>query len=379
MDYHNGPTNYSAYKPAGYPVRHKKKVPFEPTLKLHSDYRGIVQRIRDLDGWLGEMVLSYGDYLDLVNEAYASNIHWSVKIEGNDLPIEEVRRLTTLFTSKKHKNEKASGPQQEILNHLYSYFVKNRFLLPWSPETIMEVHSMLLTGTGTDCPLGKFRTERVSIIGSDDTEYFITCPPGSIDEEMGSLLEWLAGSPYDEIVTAALFFHEFESIHPFQDGNGRTGRTLFHILLQELGLKNSKLCKFEQKLLNPPETYYTLLAYTDATGNYGPLIMYIAESLLSAYEEAFTAFKEKDLIKDLDESCKTIIKRAKKQGRFTVMDACGWVPGLGEQSIRKKLNDLIEIGLLEKAGKTRSMVFVFRDPFRDFFDASDGADEPDTR
>jgi len=365
--------DYSSYRPAGYPARHKKKVPFNPTLRIQPKYREIVQRIRDLDSRLGEMVLSSKDYMDLVNEAYASNIHWSVKIEGNDLPLEEVRKITALFSSGRYKEETAGGPQQEILNHLYSYIMKNRFLLPWSPEVIKNVHSALLEKTGIDCPLGEFRTERVSIVGPDGTEYFIACPPGSIEGEMNSLLEWLAVSPYDEIITAALFFHEFESIHPFQDGNGRTGRTLFHILLQELGLKNSKLCKFEQKLLDPPETYYTLLAYTDAAGDYAPFTMYVAESLLSAYEEAFAEFEERDLIKDLDESSKTIVKRAKKQNQFMVSDACKWVPGLGEQSIRQRLNALVEIGLLEKVGKTRSTTFVFLDPFRNLFE-EEGAD-----
>jgi len=373
MDYHNNSTDYSSYRPAGYPVRHKRKVPFNPAIRVFPEYREIIQRIRDLDSSLGEMVLSSRDYLDLINEAYASNIHWSVKIEGNDLPLEEVRKLTTFFTSGERKNEVASGPQQEILNHLYSYIMKNELRLPWSSEIIGNVHSMLLRDTGINCPLGEFRTERISVIGSNGFEYFIACPPESISDEMDSLLEWLIASPFDEIITAALFFHEFESIHPFQDGNGRTGRTLFHILLQELGLKNSKLCKFEQKLLDPPEAYYTLLAYTDASGDYKPFIMYVAESLLSAYEEAFATFEEKDLIKSLDESSKTIVKRAKKQKQFTILDACGWIPGLGEQSIRSRLNHLIDIGLLEKIGRTRSTIFMFRDPLRDLFEKENGA------
>jgi len=291
--YCNCSIDYSAYRPAGYPVRHKRKVPFNPILRVPSIYRKIIKRIKDLDNSLGEMVLSSDNYLDLLNEAYASNIHWSVKIEGNDLPLEEVRRLTALFTSGKHKDGTAGGPQQEILNQLCLFITKNKFSLPWSPEIIKNVHTILLNNTWIDCPLGKFRTERTSVTGTNGFEYFIACPPEHIANEMDSLLEWLAASPYDEIITAALFFHEFESIHPFQDGNGRTGRTLFHILLQELGLKNSKLCKFEQKLLDPPETYYTLLAYTDASGDYGPFVMFVAESLLSAYEETFATFGEK--------------------------------------------------------------------------------------
>jgi Fic family protein len=368
MDYNNNKVDYSVYRPEGYPVRHKKKVPFGPSLRMEGRYRGIVQKIRVLDNMLGEMVLSAADYLDLVNEAYASNIHWSVKIEGNDLPLKEVLRLTTLFTSGKYKGESAGGPQQEILNHLYSYVLKGRFSLPWSAETMKDVHSMLLGNTGTDCLLGKFREAPVSIVGADGFEYFIACPPGSVSAEVDSLLEWLSTSPYDEIITSTLFFHEFESIHPFQDGNGRTGRTLFQILLQELGLKNSKLCKFEQKLLDPSETYYSLLAYTDAIGDYAPLIMYFAESLLSAYEEAFAAFEKKDLIRNMDESSKMIVRRAKKEGRFTLSDACGWGPGLSEQTIRHKLNALIDMGLLEKRGNTRSTVYMFRDPFRDILE-----------
>lgn len=375
MDHQNRISDYSAYRPAGYPVRHKRKVPFSPVLRMDPRYRDIVRRIRAADSGLEEMVLSSDDYLELVSDAYASNIHWSVKIEGNDLPLEEVRRLTAAFTSGKHKKKSADGPRQEILNHLYSYVTKTLFRLPWSAETVKHVHSLLLDGTGSDCPLGELRGERVSVAGSDGFEYFIACPPESIAEELDSLLEWLSVSPYDEIITAALFFHEFESIHPFRDGNGRAGRTLFHILLQELGLKNSKLCKFEQRLLDPPVTYYTLLAYTDATGDYGQFAMYVAESLLAAYEEALVSFREKDLIKDLDESSRTIVKRAKKQDRFKLSDACRWVQGLSEQTIRHKLDNLIALGLLEKSGSTRSTVYMFRDPFGDLagtdFDRTD--------
>jgi Fic family protein len=178
-------------------------------------------------------------------------------------------------------------------------------------------------------------------------------------------LEWLIGSPYDELVTSVLFFHEFESIHPFVDGNGRTGRTLFHLMLQELGLKNSELCKFEYHMLNDPGTYYTLLAYTDETADYAPLVMYVAESILDAYREAASTFREKDRLKDLDSVSNTLIKRAKTAGMFTVPEACGWLTGIGEQTIRAKLNEMVKIEILKKEGKTRSQRLSFNDPAED--------------
>lgn len=49
---------------------------------------------------------------------------------------------------------------------------------------------------------------------------------------------------------------------------------------------------------------------------------------------------------------------------FSIQDACRWIEGIGEQSVRHRLNRLVEMGVLEKSGMTRSTVFRFSDPFR---------------
>ena len=64
-------------------------------LSLSMDVRGQIRAIRRMDGQLSGFLLSERDYLDLVKEAYASNVHWSTKIEGNELTIDEVRELTS--------------------------------------------------------------------------------------------------------------------------------------------------------------------------------------------------------------------------------------------------------------------------------------------
>jgi len=363
--------DYSRFKMAMYPVSHKRKVPFNPCVRLNLEYRRMLDEIRNLDRRLGEMILSGNDYMELVNDAYADNIHWSVKLEGNNLPLGEVRRLTTLFTEGKTE-EVNPGPHQEILNHLYSFFAKDYFTLPWKMKNITQTHKILMDGVSQPEISGVIRVDRVSIKGNDGQEYFITCPPENIMGEMISLLEWLEESPYDEIVTSVLFFHEFESIHPFRDGNGRTGRTLFQILLQELGLKNAGLCKFEQKLLKNSENYYNLLAYVDGTAEYYPFIMYVTESLLQAYNEAVEIFEKKDVLRDLDENSKVFAIRAKKVRSFTLADARSWIEPLGEQTMRMKLNELVDKGVLKKSGKTKGMTFEFNDPLKDVLKSRPG-------
>lgn len=364
MGDYNNETDYSKYRVEGYPVRHKKKVPFQPVLRLSSHYRSILGDIRRMDSVLDDIILGEEDYLDLVNDAYSSNIHWSVKIEGNDLPMEDIKRITALFTGGNSDTEIRRGPEQEIYNHLHTFVDKDGFKLPWSVETACTVHRILTEGTGTDASPGQIRTQQAAIYGPDGFEYFIACPPGSIMQEMESLMEWLESSPYDEVCTATLFFHEFESIHPFTDGNGRTGRTLFQILLQELGLRNAKLCKFEQELLKDTETYYSLLAYTDKTAEYGPLVMYVAESLQRAYRDAASSFIDRDRLRDADEITKILAKKSKTAGDFTVADACRWVPSVQDQVLRPRLGKLVAMGILEKEGNTRSRVYRFNDPFR---------------
>ena len=363
-DYRN-PETYSNYKATGYPVKHKRKVPFDPQVKLGLEYRKIFMNILETDRKLDDVILTAGDYLDLVNDACSSNIHWSVSIEGNPLTHKEVKRISTSFFKDANIIEKKDAHIQEILNHLYSYFAADLFRLPWDADKVRLTHRLLTERTGVGGTPGEFRkTDAVISDPKDGFVYMIPCPEGSIEEEIGSLLDWLRISPYDPVVTAVLFFHEFESIHPFTDGNGRTGRTLFQILLQELGLKNSKLCRFEEEILASLDTYYDLLGYTDQTQDYAPIIGYISSALERAYERATEDFNAKNVLKDLDEASRTLTIRSKaERSWFTISDATKWVSSIREQRIGQKLNSLVELGIMEKEGSTRSTKFRFRDPF----------------
>lgn len=360
-DYHKK-KDYSRYRPTGYPVRHRRKVPFYPMLSLSMDVRGQIRAIRGMDEQLSGFMLSEKDYLDLVKDAYASNVHWSTKIEGNKLTIDEVRELTTRYT-RGEVRESPNGPVQEIINHLRLMISDDLFGLPWSTDTVRDVHRMLMSGVGQTAP-GEIRGCEAAVVGRDGFEYFIAAPASAVGEELESLVDWVNSSPFDEVVTSALFFHEFESIHPFEDGNGRTGRTMFQILMQELGLRNCSLCKFEEELLSDSRAYYELLAYTDQTQNYTPFVEYVTESLFVAYQRTVEEFSSKDRLRGMEENTRLLAVRAKECKQFSFHEAASWL-NLGESSVRSKLDDLVDMGILGKEGKTRAMRYIFLDPFRD--------------
>lgn len=65
VDHHNK-SDYSRFKPVGYPVRHRRKVPFQPMLGLSLEYRRMLMEIRKLDRTLGDFLLGSEDYRELV-------------------------------------------------------------------------------------------------------------------------------------------------------------------------------------------------------------------------------------------------------------------------------------------------------------------------
>ena len=106
------------------------------------------------DDLLADYILSFKDYEELVSDAHAVNVHWSTKIEGNKLSLEEVRESSRKITASKARIAHNPGPKQEIINHLYSYFMEEELHLPWSLSMVELIHRMLMTGTGENCVLG---------------------------------------------------------------------------------------------------------------------------------------------------------------------------------------------------------------------------------
>jgi len=354
------------------PVRHMRKVPFLPCARVPDAFAKKARRIRELDIELSRFVLKPSDYLRLIEEAFASNVHWSTALEGNPLSLDEVRRITRNSFSGQLK-ESPDGPTQEVINHLLVLLYPELFRLPWDKKKICSINQLLLMDTEQLAEEGVYRKVR-SAIREGDSEVFLPAPPEHIEEEMSALLDWInhSSTAYDPVIGATVLFHEFESIHPFEDGNGRTGRSLFHIYLQCNGLNNSHLCRFDEQLLRDKDLYYQILMYTDYAAkekkcDYHEILDYFTEAILASYELAVTALASKDLLtQQLDEASSRILVKARERREwFTRSEAKSWVQGLGEQTVGARLSELVEKGIIETKGETRARRFRFRDPMQE--------------
>lgn len=354
-----------ARKIKGHPIRHKHKEPFNPVYSVPKEFSEWTYRIFQLESELDRFVLSERDYYDLIVEAFASNIHISTKMEGNPLSMEDVRKITRDSFSDGITDEKTDFPMQEILNHLLVW-LDPHFSEEWTTDTVKAVHWTLMDENKKVLP-GQFRTTPSVIKTSKGQETFIPAPAKHIESELNIMLEWLNnyGAAFHPVVAGAIMFHEFESIHPFKDGNGRCGRTLFHGYLQTHGLPNSRLCMMEKEIVKDPEEYYEILAWADQEGDYSELISHFTRSVLTSYEKAYDRFKQKDLLSgDIDETSKRLVIKAKHEGEwFSIQEANGWCEGESDYILRDRLNGLVEKGALVTRGQTRSKQYRFADPF----------------
>jgi Fic family protein len=109
---------------------------------------------------------------------------------------------------------------------------------PVTLELLLEIHRRLLAGSFLERHGGRFRETQNWIGGSDYhpcNAAFVPPPPELVEELVDDLLAFCNGDSLPAVAQAAIAHAQFETIHPFVDGNGRTGRALIHMVLRRRG------------------------------------------------------------------------------------------------------------------------------------------------
>lgn len=130
-----------------------------------------------------------------------------------------------------------------------------------SVDGIVEMHRILLTDSAPEIA-GVLRGAQVWIGGSDYSPagaMFVPPHQRHLTELMADLGEFMARDDLPALAQAAIAHAQFETIHPFADGNGRTGRALVHVVLRERGLTTSSALPLSAGLLTDTAAYFAAL------------------------------------------------------------------------------------------------------------------------
>ncbi|MEK6867860.1 MAG: Fic family protein [Nanoarchaeota archaeon] len=185
-----------------------------------------IDQISEINNRFGKKIMYLDKTLlhDMFKDFKTHYIYNTNAIEGNTINFKETNLLLNANKTPAHKD------LREVYDHLNASAVFD-FLLKYKPEItkeiILQIHGMLLNNI--DVRKEAFRLHNVRVIGS----HFETTDAKYVETDMKLLLEWYKKNKKNlhPLVLAALFHEKFERIHPFYDGNGRTGRMLLHLTL----------------------------------------------------------------------------------------------------------------------------------------------------
>ena len=174
--------------------------------------------------------------------------------------------------------------------------------LPPSIRLLREVHRVLLsTGRGSSKMPGEFRTSQNWIGGTrPGNAVFVPPPHTAVPDCMAALERFLnADDDVPELVRAALAHVQFETIHPFLDGNGRVGRLLITLLLYDAGVLHQPLLYLSLFFKEHRTLYYELLNRVRLTGDWESWLAFFLEGVEVTAEAAVsTADRLSDLFRE---------------------------------------------------------------------------------
>ena len=230
------------------------------------------------------------DYQHFVVEILTSEGELSSKIEGELLDRESLQSSIKRHFGIKEtpiKIGKKEARMAELLCGVYASFAK-----PLTHEMLWEWHSTLFEGSSVIEDCGKYRThdEPMQIVSSryDKKHIFFEAPPSKIVfREMDSYINWFNSTNDSEQVLgkAALAHIYFESIHPFEDGNGRIGRLIVEKYLSQ-AVERPVLVAISQILEKERKKYYGELEKCNRSLNVSDWVVFFAKSILQAQVES---------------------------------------------------------------------------------------------
>lgn len=271
-----GPHSYVAYFPA--PVPRSFELPAR-LVPLLADAEAALGRLAGVGRLLPNPHLLIRPYL--LREAVASTM-----IEGTQASLAEIFELGAA-------GEQPNADVEEVLAYVdaMEWAAMQAPRLPISNRMLLESHSRLLSGVrGAERRPGEFRSTQnwIGRPGSTlETASFVPPPPDALADALADWERFANEQPeMPLLVQNALMHVQFETIHPFLDGNGRLGRLLLVLFLIVRGRLTAPLLYLSAGIEKERDRYYDALRVTRAEGDAFPWVEFFLETVRSQSVDA---------------------------------------------------------------------------------------------
>ncbi|HEX2958300.1 MAG TPA: Fic family protein [Chitinispirillaceae bacterium] len=269
------------------------------------------------------------------------------------------------------------GDVQEVSNYVAALYHGLHLLeggLPLSLRLIKEMHGVLLSkGRGSTCDPGEFRKSQNWIGGTrPGNAIFVPPPVEELMNCMGNFELFLHDMPESTpvLLKAALMHVQFETIHPFLDGNGRLGRLLITLLLCEQKILQEPMLYLSLYFKTHRQYYYELLNKVRTTGDWEAWLDFFAEAVIAVATQAVETAQKLLKLSESDQHKISGLGRAAAstlQVHRTLMEhpvaTSKWLVeknGISPATINKALLHLVKLGIIrEITDKKRNRLFSY--------------------
>ena len=338
---------------------------------IDEEFQNLINRAYLLLGRLDGMATTLPDINLFVSMYVQKEAVISSQIEGTQASLIDVLQ-------KDRKNEKIKDTE-EIVNYIkaINYAFKRLEELPLCMRLIKETHSILLSGVrGNEKSPGEFRKSQnwIGYAGCTlNTASFVPPAPGEMEKSLSDLEKYIHEDSFiPNLIEIALIHYQFETIHPFLDGNGRMGRLLIVLFLKERGLIEYPVLYLSYFFKKNRNRYYELLNNVRIKGGFEEWIKFFIEGICEISEDAISSIQKIIELKKADIEKIRNIPKGNISNLLLIYDYLLKHPFLETEDIRrlsdlskptinKLLETLIELEILELVEeKKRYKQYVYR-------------------
>ena len=290
----------------------------------------------------------------------------SSQIEGTQCTLDDI--LNPLIEENTNRNV------SDVVNYIKATeFALNRLhSLPLCNRLIKETHAVLMEGVrGQEKSPGEFRYSQNWIGGQGTTirnARYIPPNPEDMQTAMSDLEKYMNGDDsLDPLIQAALIHYQFETTHPFLDGNGRVGRLLITLFLMEKGILSHPALYISYFLKMNRIEYYDRMTQVRKTGDYEQWVMFFLQALSDSAGDAIQTI---DALTALHNQSVTKLGAFSKRQQTNLLKLFAYIEtnpiidiqktaaalGLSYNTVSKMVTILVDEGILrqtDKAGKAK--------------------------
>lgn len=294
----------------------------------------------------------------------------SSQIEGTQCTLEDVLNPQI--------DENANADVSDVVNYVRAimFAVGRLEALPLCNRLIRETHAVLMDSVrGGEKTPGEFRTSQNWIGGAGSTlqtARYIPPNPQDMEAAMGDLERFInEEDEMDPLLKAALIHYQFETIHPFLDGNGRVGRLLITLYLMAAGVISSPVLYLSWFLKLNRVEYYDRMSQVRRTGDYEQWVTFFLEGVFQTAADAVDTIDRLTALLDRDRSKLVDVPARSRQNILNLFAYIQENPiietektaaalGLSRNGTAKYIGMLCDRGILQytaKSGKARIFAY----------------------